>query len=132
MVKEAEEHASEDKKRRELIEARNQADSAIHDAEKTVAEAGDKAGADDKSAIEAAVAALKEVKDGEDVAAIQAKTAELAEAAMKLGAAMYQAAQAEGAEAAPEGQDEAQPEAADDVVDADFEEVDDDQKGKSA
>ena len=65
--------------------------------------------------------------------AIQAKTKELAEAVMKLGAAMYQAAQAEGAEAGPEGQgDEAQPEAADDVVDADFEEVDDDQKGKSA
>ena len=132
MVKEAEEHASEDKKRRELIEARNQADAAIHDAEKTVAEAGDKAGADDKSAIEAAVAALKEVKDGEDVEEIQAKTKDLAEAAMKLGAALYQAAQAEGAEAGPEVQDEAQPEAADDVVDADFEEVDDDQKGKSA
>ncbi|SMF08632.1 molecular chaperone DnaK [Tistlia consotensis] len=134
MVKDAEEHAAEDKKKRELVDARNQADALIHQSEKSLAEHGDKIGAEDKSAIEQALADLKAVKDGDDIEAIKAKTEALAQASMKLGAAMYGSADeageepaegAAGAQGSAEGSDEK-------VVDADFEEVDDDKKGKSA
>ena len=124
MVKDAEAHASEDKKRKELVEARNQADAAVHSTEKALSEHGDKIQGPDKSAIEAALEDLKSVKDGEDLDAIQAKTQTLMQASMKLGEAMYQAAQgqagagAEGGEAAPD----------EGVVDAEFEEVDDNKK----
>jgi molecular chaperone DnaK len=122
MVREAEANAAEDKKRKELVEANNQADALIHSTEKALGEFGDKVGESEKSAIEAAVADLKAAKESEDVEAIKAKTQALAQASMKLGEAMYQA-QAGGAEAGD------QPEAADDgVVDAEFEEVDDDKK----
>jgi molecular chaperone DnaK len=122
MVREAEANAAEDKKRKELVEANNQADALIHSTEKALAEFGDKVGETEKSAIEAAVADLKSAKGGEDVEAIKAKTQALAQASMKLGEAMYQAQAG-----APGEGDES--EAADDgVVDAEFEEVDDDKK----
>ena len=125
MVKEAEANASEDKKRKELVEARNQADAGIHSTEKALAEHGDKIAAADKSAIETAVEELKAVKDGEDVSAIQAKTQSLMQASMKLGEAMYAAAQ--GAGGGAEG-GEAESPAEEGVVDAEFEEVDDAKK----
>jgi chaperone protein DnaK len=128
MVKDAEAHAAEDKKRRELVEARNQGESLIHATEKSLKEHGDKVGASEKGAIEDAMAALKTALEGEDVAGIQAKTNDLMQASMKLGEAIYQASQAgeAGAESA-EGAGETK----DDVIDADFQEVDDDKK-KSA
>ena len=139
MVREAEEHASEDKKRRELVEARNQAEAVIHTAERSVAEAGDKVSAADKEAVEAAVQDLKSVKDGEDLEAIQQKTTALTEVSMKLGEAIYKAAQEEGAAGGAEAPDEggqsggqSGAQAEEGVVDADFEEVDDDKKGKTA
>ena len=123
MVQEAAEHAEEDKKRREVIEARNQADSLVYSTEKSLSEHGDKVDAETKSAIEAALADLKGVLDGEDAEAIKTKTQELAQAAMKLGEAMYSEQQA-GGEA---GNEEGKP-ADDGVVDAEFEEVDEDKK----
>ena len=131
MVKEAEEHASEDKQRREVIEARNQADALIHTAEKSLADAGDQASAEDRQAIETAVQELKDVLDGEDLDAIRGKSEALAQASMKLGEAMYKASQEEGAAEAPQPEDGAA-QADEGVVDADFEEVDDDKKGKTA
>ena len=124
MVKDAEVHASEDKKRKELVEAKNQADAAVHSTEKALAEHGDKVGAPEKSAIEAALEDLKSVKDGEDLEAIQTRTQTLMQASMKLGEAMYQAAQgaaAGGAAGEEAGSDEG-------VVDAEFEEVDENKK----
>jgi len=126
MVKDAEAHATEDKKRRELIEARNQADALIHSTEKALGEHGDKVGGDEKTAIEAAAAALKEAVKADDVDAIKEKTNTLAQASMKLGEAMYKAQQTGEGAAAPEGE---APKADDNVVDADFEEVDDNKKG---
>jgi molecular chaperone DnaK len=130
MVKEAEAHAGEDKKRRELIEARNQADALIHSTEKALGEHGDKVGPDEKLAIEAASAALKEAVKGDDADAIKEKTNTLAQASMKLGEAMYKAQQSEAAasDAAADGAGNA-PKPDDNVVDADFEEVDDNKKG---
>jgi len=128
MVKEAEEHAGEDKKLRELVEARNAADSLIHQSEKSLTEHGDKVDAADKENIETAIAELREVKDGDDVEPIQTKTQALAEAAMKLGEAMYKAQQEEAAasEAASEAAAGDGSDGAEEVVDADFEEVDGD------
>jgi molecular chaperone DnaK len=125
MVKDAEAHASDDKKRKELVEAKNQADAGLHSTEKALAEHGDKIAAADKEAIETAMAELKTANEGEDAAAIQAKTQALMQASMKLGEAMYQAAQASG-EGAPEGGAEAGAEEG--VVDAEFEEVNDAKK----
>ncbi len=130
MVKDAEAHADEDKKRRALIEAKNHGEALVHSTEKTLADYGDKVSAADKSAIEAAVAELKTAMEGEDVDAIQARTNAVAQASMKLGEAMYQASQA-GGESGEAGGGEAGP-GNDDVVDADFEEVSDDDQQKSA
>ena len=91
MVKDAEAHAEEDKKRRELVEVRNQAEQLIHASEKTLNDAGDKAPADGKAAVEAAIADLKTVTTGEDVGQIRAKTETLAQAVMKIGEALYKA-----------------------------------------
>ena len=125
MVKDAEAHAAEDETRRALIEARNQADALIHTTERTMKDAEGKVSAEDKTAIETALEDLKGVRESEDQEQIRAKTETLAQAAMKLGEAMYKAqqdgAQTEGA-AAPEGQ------AQDNVVDADFTEVSDEDK----
>ena len=133
MVKEAEANAEEDRKRRELVEARNQAESLIHTTERQLEEHGGKIGADDKAAIEEALQAVKDVKEGEDAAQIQEKTAALAAAAMKLGEAMY-AAQQDEAGGGPDGSDAGAGGGDDGVVDADFEEVDDtdDQQKRSA
>src|SRR5919107_5853479 len=96
MVKDAEEHASEDKKRRELVEARNQGEALIHATEKSVKEYGDKIPEGDKQGIETAIDALRQALGGEDVEVIKARTTDLMQASMKLGEAMYQATQAEG------------------------------------
>ncbi|PZN54745.1 MAG: molecular chaperone DnaK [Proteobacteria bacterium] len=127
MIKDAEANAEADKKRRELVEVRNQAESLVHSSEKSLKEYGDKVSEADRTAISDAIAALKSAAEGDDIAEIQAKTQALAEASMKLGQAMYEASQKENAEA------DAQADAAkdSDVVDADFEELDDDKK-KSA
>jgi molecular chaperone DnaK len=125
MVKDAESHAEEDKKRRAVVEAKNHGEALIHSTEKSLNDYGDKVSAADKSAIEAAVASLKSALEGDDAEAITAKTNELAQAAMKLGEAMYQASQAAG------GGDDGAPKN-DDAVDVDFEEVDDDDRKKSA
>src|SRR6202007_3205577 len=106
MVKDAEAHAGEDKKRREGVEAKNQADALVHSTEKAMAEHGDKVDASTKTAIEAALASLKEAIKGDDAEDIKAKTNNLAQASMKLGEAMYKAQQAAGeggAEAAAGG-----------------------------
>src|SRR5579872_5641712 len=127
MVKDAEAHAGEDKKRREMIEARNQGDALIHSTEKALSEHGDKVDASQKQAIETAIANLKEAVKGDDTDDIKAKTNTLAQASMKLGEAMYKAQQAEAGGPAPEGGEA--PKSDDNVVDADFEEVEDDKKG---
>jgi molecular chaperone DnaK len=127
MVKDAESNADSDKKRKALVEARNQAEALVHSTEKNIAEHGDKVDANTKSMIEDALAALKEAKDGEDPELITTKINELQQAAMKLGEAMYQAQQAE--EGGADASDSAQ-KADDGVVDADFEEVDDNKKDK--
>jgi molecular chaperone DnaK len=140
MVKDAESHAEEDKKRRALIEARNQAEALIHSAEKQLKENEAKVEAADKSAVEAAIADLKGVKDQDDASAIEAKTNALTQAMMKIGEALYRASQAEGPQGGPgagtTGQDagaqgSGQGGSDEKVVDADFEEVDD-RKGKTA
>jgi molecular chaperone DnaK len=141
MVNEAESHADEDKKRREFVEARNQADALIHMTEKNLSEYSDRVSEEDKASIEAELEGLKAVKDGDDLAALNAKMEALAQASMKLGEAMYQ--QQAGEDGAPpdgadfEGGDGGQDQSGQDanVVDADFEEVDDDddeKKNKSA
>jgi molecular chaperone DnaK len=130
MVQEAAEHADEDKRARELAEAKNQGDALVHSTEKALSEHGDKIGDDEKTAIETAMAALKEATKTDDLDDIKAKTEALGQASMKLGEAMYKA-QAAGAEegAAPGGE---QPQQDDNVVDAEFSEVDDDQKKGAA
>ena len=95
MVQDAEANAEEDRQRRDLAEARNQAEGLIHTTERQLEEHGDKVGAEDRAAIDEALQAVKDVKDGEDATAIQEKTAALAAAAMKLGEAMYAAQQDE-------------------------------------
>ena len=122
MVKDAEAHAEEDKKRRAAVEAKNHAEALIHSTEKSLAEYGDKVGAAEKAAIETALADLKSAMEGNDGEAIAAKTNTLAQASLKLGEAMYASQQGDaGSAEAPK----------DDVVDAEFTEVDDDKK-KSA
>ncbi len=141
MVKDAEAHAAEDKKRRELVEARNQADGLIHTTERTLQEAGDKGPAGEREAVQGAIQALKDVLGSEDVEQIKAKTEALGQLAMKLGEAMYRAQQAPGGEGGPQGgagPGAGQPgggaggPGGDKVVDADFEEVDDQKKRGSA
>ena len=132
MVKEAEENAEEDKKRRELVEAKNQAESLIHSTEKSLTDHGDKVDDATKTEITEAMDALKGVLDGEDPETISAHSQALAEAAMKLGEAIYKA-EAEKAEASAEtaSDPEAKSPDLDDIVDAEFEEVDDDNKKAS-
>ena len=131
MVKEAEAHADEDKKRRELVEIKNQGEALVHSTERMLKDYGDKVPAGDKSLVETAVAELKTALQGEDKDTIKAKTDALAQASMKLGEAMYQASQGQatggggGPQAASGGSD-------DKVVDVDFEEVKDDDSKKSA
>jgi molecular chaperone DnaK len=132
MVKEAEANAGEDKKKKELVEAKNQADGLIHSTEKNLKDYGDKVQASDKSAIEGAIAELKTAMEGDDAANITAKTEALMQSAMKLGEAVYKASQEEAAQTAASGgpDGDGQKTGTDDstVVDAEFEEVDPDKK----
>jgi molecular chaperone DnaK len=130
MVKEAESHAEEDKKRRDLVEARNQGEALIHSTERMLKDFGDKVAAGDKAAVEAAAADLKTAIQGEDKDAIKQKVDALAQASMKLGEAMYQASQGAQAQGGPSDTAGAGPD--DKVVDVDFEEVKDDDSKKSA
>ena len=134
MVKDAEANAENDKKRRAAVEAKNQGESLVHSAEKSLADYGDKVSADDRKAIEDAIADLKaELEKPEaDAEAIKAKSDRLAEASMKLGQAMYEASQAEADASAGPANDGSTGERRDDVVDADFEEVQDEDRKKSA
>jgi len=123
MVKDAEANAAEDKKRREAVDAKNHADALVHSTEKALAEHGSKIADTERRAIEDAVSDLKEALKGDDAEAIKAKTTTLAQASMKLGEAMYkQQAEADAAKDA----------AKDDVVDAEFTEVDDDKNTKKS
>ena len=119
MIKEAEANAETDKKVRELVDAKNQAEAIIHSAEKGIVDAGDKITDEEKDPVEAAIKDLKEVLDGEDLAAIQEKTATLSQAAMKIGEKLYQQEQESSGD---ENQGDNKTEDAD-IVDADFEEV---------
>ena len=130
MVHDAETHAEEDKKRRAVVDARVEAERQIHVAEKSIADGGDKVSEADKSTVEAAIAEVKSALEGEDADDIKAKTAALAQASMKLGEALYQAAAGEAQ--ADEGGEGGEAPGGEDVVDADFEEVDDDDQKKSA
>ncbi|HYS88239.1 MAG TPA: molecular chaperone DnaK [Bradyrhizobium sp.] len=123
MVKDAEANAAEDKKRREAVDAKNHADALVHSTEKALAEHGSKVEESERRAIEDAVSDLKEALKGDDAEAIKAKTNTLAQASMKLGEAMYKQ-QAES--------DAAKDAAKDDVVDAEFTEVDDDKNNKKS
>jgi molecular chaperone DnaK len=125
MVKDAELHASEDQQKRAMIEARNQADGLVYTTDKALKEHGDKVDEETKKGIETALEELKTAMEGEDSEAIKSKTEALATASQKLGEVMYKQAQseAEAGDASAES-DEQQ----DDVVDAEFEEVDDEKK----
>ena len=131
MVKEAEANAAEDKRKKEVAEARNGADSLIHSTEKSLAEHGDKVSGSEKSAIEEEVKALKAVLESGDAAAIKAKTEALAKASMKLGEAIYKAQESAEPGSGAAGGADAEP-ADSSVVDADFEEVDERKKGRTA
>ena len=126
MVKDAEANANEDKKRRELIDLKNQADNFVYQTEKTLKENGDKIDSSSKETIEKAVEELKAVKDGDDAEAIKAKMEALQQASHKLAEAMYKESQSSAQpEAEPAGNAESAGSKKDgeDVVDADFEEV---------
>jgi molecular chaperone DnaK len=121
MVRDAEQFAEDDKKRREAAEAKNNADSLVHATERQIEENGDKIDASLKSEIEAAIAEAKQAIEGGDVADMNAKTQALTEKAMKMGQAIYEKEQA--AAASPSAAEA--PAADEDVVDAEFSEVDD-------
>ena len=132
MAEEAERFKDEDVKRRELVEARNQADQLAAQLDKDLKEHGDKVGPDDKAAIESSLTALKDAMKSDDVEQIKSATQAVMQAAMKLGEAIYgankEAAEGTGADEPPPGQDGARAGGSDNVVDADFEEVKDDKK----
>ena len=130
MVKEAEANADEDKKRRELVEARNQAESLIHSTEKSVKEHDAKLGDAEKDGVTTAITALKEALAAEDAEVITAKTNELVQAAMKIGETIYKAEQEAAAKADAE-KDGAGDSSKEDVIDAEFKDVSKDDKKKS-
>jgi molecular chaperone DnaK len=125
MVADAASHAEEDKKFREIIDARNQADGLIHAAEKTLKELGEKASGEDRLAVESAVSDLKAVLDSDDKEKIESRTARLAEASASIAQKLYAEKAKEPGDGADAGTDKAE-----DVVDAEFEEVDGDGKSK--
>jgi molecular chaperone DnaK len=127
MVKEAEANAAEDKKRRELVEARNHAESLIHSTEKSVKEHSDKLGATEKTGVETAISALREALSSDDPEAITSRTNDLMQAAMKIGETIYKAEQ----EAAAKADAEKDGVKTDDVIDAEFKDVSKDDKKKS-
>jgi molecular chaperone DnaK len=123
MVRDAEQFADEDKKRRDAAEAKNNADSLIHTTERQLADNGDKVDASLKSEIEAAIAEAKTAVEGGDTETIKEKANALAQVAMKLGQAIYEKQQAQGGAEQPAGGDAGA--GSEDVVDAEFSEVDD-------
>jgi molecular chaperone DnaK len=131
MVKDAEAHAEEDKKRKAQVEAKNHAEALVHATEKALSEHGSKVGEGERRAIENAMADLKEALKGGDAEAITAKSNALAQASMKLGEAMYKQSQDTGAGPGGPGAGEGGGKK-DDVVDAEFTEVDDDKKNKKS
>ena len=129
MIKDAEANAEADKKKRELIDARNQADSLIHETEKNVKEHGDKVAENDKKKIEEDLEELKKVKDSDDLESIKSKTEQLVQSSLKLGEAIYkQNPQDQTPPPDPSGEEPSSDKNNDKVVDADFEEVDEKKK----
>ena len=129
MVKEAEENAEEDKKKRESVDTKNQADSLINETEKNLKEHGDKVPEEDKNKISIDIEELKKVKDSDDLEAIKSKTESLVQSSMKLGEAIYKQNPQEGAAQPDPSSDEPSSDKKDEkVVDAEFEEVDEDKK----
>ena len=130
MIKDAEAHADEDRKHREMVETRNQADAMIHATEKSLSDLGDQVESEDKTNIEAAIAELKTAMEGSDKAEIESKTQALAEASSKLAEKAYAANSEDGTEPTVDANNTAAgpDNSSDDVVDAEFEEVDDDKK----
>ncbi|MGB3796743.1 MAG: Hsp70 family protein, partial [Alteraurantiacibacter sp.] len=131
MVQDAEKFADEDKKRREVAEVRNNLDSMVHATEKQLEENGDKVDASLKSEIETAVSEAKEALEADDLEAMKTKSDALTQAAMKMGQAIYEKDQASGADAAADAaasEDTASPTEEEEVVDAEFTEVDDENK----
>ncbi len=129
MVSDAEAHAEEDRKFRELVDVRNQADGLVHASEKTLADLGEKASAEERLAVENAVADLKKALESDDKDAIEAKSAALAEASAGLAQKLYAEQESAAGDAAGDAQASSSD---DDVVDAEFEEVDDEDKSKRA
>ena len=129
MVKEAEENAEQDNKKRELIDTKNQADSLIHETEKNLKEHGDKVSEDEKKKIESDIEELKKLKDADDLDQIKSKTEQLVQSSLKLGEAIYkQSAQNKEGQGDSAGTEPSSDKGNDKVVDADFEEVDDTKK----
>ena len=128
MVKDAEAHADEDRKHRETVEARNQADAMIHAAEKSLKDLGDQVEDEDRQKIESAIEDLRKALEGSDKADIEAKSQALAEASSKLAEKAYSARTAEGGPEPEDANASSQSDASDDVVDAEFEEVNEDDK----
>jgi molecular chaperone DnaK len=128
MVKEAEQFAEEDKKRKAAAEAKNNAESLIHTTERQLSEHGDKVDAAVKTEIETAISDAKQAVESGDADQMTEKTNALAQAAMKLGEAMYKAQQAETEAAAGPDAGTSPPPTEEEVVDAEFSEVDDEKK----
>jgi molecular chaperone DnaK len=131
LIKDAEMHAEEDKKKKELVEARNSADALIYSTEKSIKELGDKVDSDTKSKIEESITALRKAMEGEDADEIKRVSEELTQASHKLAEAMYQQASQNEQQAGAESTEQAAGGAGaadEDVVDADFEEVKDEDK----
>jgi len=129
MVKEAEENAESDKKKRESVDTKNHADSLINETEKNLKEHGDKVPEDDKNKITADLEELKKVKDGDDIEVIKSKTETLVQSSLKLGEAIYkQNPQAGADQPNPSGEEPSSEKKDEKVVDAEFEEVDENKK----
>ncbi len=131
MVKDAEANAETDKKKREEVDVKNQADSLVFQVEKNIKEHGDKISPEDKSKIEADLKDLKEALDKNEIETIKQKTQDLTQSSMKMGEAMYkdqQSSEASGAEQPKQEDNTSETKSDDDVIDADYEEVDDDKK----
>ena len=131
MVKDAEANAETDKKKREEVDVKNQADSLVFQVEKNIKEHGDKINPEDKSKIEADLKDLKEALEKNEIETIKQKTQDLTQSSMKMGEAMYkdqQSSEAPGAEQPKQEDNTSETKSDDDVIDADYEEVDDDKK----
>ena len=131
MVKEAEANKEADKKKRDTVDAKNQADSLVFSTEKSLKEHGDKIYAEEKKAIEDGITDLKKSLEGTDIEDTKKKTQNLIQVSMKLGEAVYKSQQKPGADKA-EGDKHKKPNDKENVVDADFEDVKEEDKEKSA